>query len=337
MKKKWNITAKRHIESIMTKTSLILLLFLCLAVLPAGSLRAAEWPTKPLTLIVPWEPGGMTDISSRMLVEKFKDKLGQPVMVTNQGGAGGITGMRAVLASASNGYTFGSGAISSAFSAPFLLKAKPFDLDKVGYIGGFSFQARTVFTSPGKPYKTWAEFVEYARKNPGKISAGSGGSQIGLDGFKSAAKKEGLKLNFVMFKSGGEASTALMGGHVDVCEVGSGTPAYQAGRQGKLVPLLGLSQTPDVHFPKLTGVSDLGYPFAVTSVYGMVLPMGVPEPIRAKFEKALKDTLQEKSIQENMANMGLDGRFIPGKDFEVTVKKIVADVPKLSEYVKDVD
>jgi len=82
---------------------------------------------------------------------------------------------------------------------------------------------------------------------------------------------------------------------------------------------------------------DLGYPFAVTSVYGMVIPKGVPEPIRVKLEKALKDTLQEKIVQANMANMGLDGRFIPGKDFEVTVKKIVTEVPKLSKYVEDME
>jgi tripartite-type tricarboxylate transporter receptor subunit TctC len=319
------------------KRFLVMFLLLCLTLLVAGPAPAAEWPTKPLTLIIPWAPGGATDVSSRMLVERFKDKLGQPVMINNQGGAGGITGMRAVLASAPNGYTFGSGAISSAFSAPYLLKTEPFDLDKVSYIGGYSFQARTVFTSPGKPYKTWAEFVEYAKKNPGKISAGSGGSEVGMDGLKAAAKKAGIKLNFVMFKSGGEGSTALLGGHVDICEVGSGTPAYQAGRQGNLIPLLGLSQSPDVHFPNLNGVLDLGYPFAVSSVYGMVMPKGVPDPIRAKLEKALKDTLQEKAVQDNMANMGLDGRFIAGKDFEGTVKKIVAEGPKLSKYVEDVE
>ena len=68
-------------------------------------------------------------------------------------------------------------------------------------------------------------------------------------------------------------------------------------------------------------MQDYGYPFAVTSDYGMVMPKGVPEPIRAKLEKALKDTLQEKVIQETMANMGLDGRFITGKEFEAMVKK----------------
>ena len=100
------------------KRFLVMSLFLCLTLLAAGTAPAAEWPTKPLTLIIPWAPGGMTDVSSRLLVERFKDKLGQPVMINNQGGAGGITGMRAVLTSAPNGYTFGSGAISSAFSAP---------------------------------------------------------------------------------------------------------------------------------------------------------------------------------------------------------------------------
>ena len=83
-------------------------LLLGLTLLAAGPAPAAEWPTKPLTLIIPWAPGGATDVSSRMLVERFKDKLGQPVMINNQGG---MTGMRAVLASAPNGYTFGSGAI----------------------------------------------------------------------------------------------------------------------------------------------------------------------------------------------------------------------------------
>ena len=75
----------------------------------------------------------------------------------------------------------------------------------------------------------------------------------------------------------------------------------------------------------------------MTSVYGMVMPPGVPESIRAKLEKTLQDTLREKSVQDNMANMGLDGRFIPGKDFEVTVKKIVAEVPKLSKYIEDME
>jgi len=321
----------------MSRKPLIVLLLLCLGALPAGLAQSAEWPTKPLTVIVAWAPGGMSDVSTRMIVEKFKDKLGQPVMVINQGGAGGITGMRAVLSAPPDGYTFGSGGISSAFQAPFLLNSQPFDLNKALFIGGFCVQARIVWARPDMPYKTWPEFVEYGKKNPGKISAGSGGSQLALDVFRSVAKKEGLKLNFVMFKSGGEASTALLGGHVDLCETGTGTPAYQAARQGKLIPLICLSPIPDPNFPNLKGVLDLGYPFSMTSDYGMVMPKGVPEPIRAKLEKALRDTLQEKGVQTTMSTMGFPPRFTPGKDFEAMVRKAVADIPKLSAYVKDVE
>ena len=213
---------------------------------------------KPLTVIVAWAPGGMSDVSTRMIVEKFKDKLGQPVMVTNQGGAGGIPGMRAVLSAPPDGYTFGSGGISSAFVAPFLLNSAPFDLNKVLFIGGFCVQARIVWAKPDMPYKTWAEFVEYAKKNPGKISAGSGGSQVALDVFKVRGQK-GESSNSISscLKAAGKASTAILGGHVDICETGTGTPAYQAARQGKLIPLICLSPIPDPNFPNLKGVLDL--------------------------------------------------------------------------------
>lgn len=297
--------------------------------------RSAEWPTKPITVIVGVAPGGMSDVSTRLIVEKFKDKLGQPVIVSNHGGAGGITGLRTLLSAPPDGYTFQSGALSSAFVAPFLLNAPPFDLDKFAFIGGYCIQTRIVWTRPDRPYKTWLEFVEYVKKNPGKISAGSGGSQLAMDVFKSIAKKEGLKINFVMFKSGGEASTAILGGHVDVCETGTGTPAYQAARQGKLIPLISLSSVSDPNFPGLKGVLDMGYPFSMTSDYGMALRKEVPEQIRAKLERTLKETLEDRGIQTTMFNMGFPPRFSSGKEYEAMVRKTVADVPKLSAFIKD--
>ncbi len=321
----------------MAQKALIGLVLICSAVFLEGPARGSEWPTKPITVIVGVAPGGMSDVSTRLIVERFKDKLGQPVMVSNQGGAGGITGLRALLSAPPDGYTFQSGALSSAMVAPFLLNAQPFDLNRFAFIGGYCVQARIVWARPNLPYKTWPEFVEYAKKNPGKISAGSGGSQLGMDVLKSIAKKEGLKINFVMFKSGGEASTAILGDHVDVCETGTGTPAYQAARQGKLIPLICLSPVPDPHFPGLKGVLDLGYPFSMTSDYGMALRKEVPEPIRARLEKALRETLEDKGVQTTMFTMGFPPRFSSGKEYEAMVRKTVTDVPKLSAYVKDMD
>ena len=214
-------------------------------ILPAAVVNAADWPTKPLTVIVPWAPGGMTDVTSRMLVEKFKDKLGQPVMVNNQGGAGGITGMRAILCFRSGRLHVRLGRHLLGFCRPFLLNSEPFDLDKVSYIGGYALQERasslhlrTSLTRHGR--NSW----NTPRKIPAKFQRAPVDPRSAWTGLRLQPRKAGIKLNFVMFKSGGEASTALLGGHVDVCEVGSGTPAYQAGRQGKLRPLLSLSREP---------------------------------------------------------------------------------------------
>jgi tripartite-type tricarboxylate transporter receptor subunit TctC len=311
----------------------VLALFCCLA---AGSACAENWPSKPITAIVPWAAGGMTDVTARLLAEKLKEKLGQPVIVSNMGGAGGITGMRAIMSAKADGYTIGSGAISSAFSSPYFLDSPPLDLNNVDFIGEFALQERLIFAPVGKPYKTWPEFVDYVKKNPGTLSVGFGGNQLSIEIVKSLMKKEGMKLKLVMFKSGGEASTAMLGAHIDMVETGSGTPAYQAARDGKLLPIVNLGSSKDPHFPQLKNMNDLGSPFSATSDYGMVVPAGVPEPIRAKLEQALKDVLDDPGVKDTLFNMGLNRQFLPGKEYREVVFKMVESIPKLAEYVKDV-
>ncbi len=319
----------------MKKTVLTLTLAALVSMLSLVPALAADWPSKPVTVIVPWAAGGMTDITTRLLVERFKDKLGQPVVVSNQGGASGITGMRAIMAAKPDGYTFGSGAIGQALGAPFFLDSPALDPKKLSYIGVYAFQERMLFIKPDSPYKTWPEFVAHAKKNPGQISIGFGGTQYPLEVVKSLAKREGLKLKLVMFKNGGEASTAMLGGHVDVVETGSGTPAYQAARQGKLMPLINLGQYSDPNFKDLKNVTQLGYTYSSSLDYGMVAPAGLPEPIRAKLEKALHDTLEEPAVQESLLGMGMNRKFVPGKEYGPIIDKAMADIPKLAEYVKD--
>lgn len=320
----------------MKKSGLMLsVLALCCCIL-AGNVRAEEWPGKPITAIVPWAAGGMTDVTTRLLAEKLKEKLGQPVVVSNVGGAGGITGMRAIMSAKPDGYSIGSGAVSVALSSPYFLDAPKFDLKKIDYIGCYALQERLIFAPVGKPYKTWQEFVDYVKKNPGALSIGFGGAQLSIEVTKSLMKKEGLKLKLVMFKTGGEASTAMLGGHVDLVETGSGTPAYQAAREGKLIPIVNLGSSTDPHFPQLKNMVDLGNPFSCTSDYGMAVPAGVPEPIRAKLEKALKEVLEDAGVKDTLFNMGLNRHFLPGKEYREVVVKMVESIPKLAEFVKDV-
>jgi tripartite-type tricarboxylate transporter receptor subunit TctC len=320
----------------MKKTGFMVSVFALCCCLVAGNARAEEWPSKPITAIVPWAAGGMTDVTTRLLVEKLKEKLGQPVVVSNIGGAGGITGMRALMSAKADGYTIGSGAISSALMSPYFLDSPPFDMSKIDYIGQYALQERIIFAPAGKPYTTWPALVDYAKKNPGVLSIGFGGAQWSMEVTKSLMKKEGLKFKLAMFKTGGEASTAMLGGHIDLVETGSGTPAYQAAREGKLIPVVNLGLSKDPHFPQLKNTVDLGNPFSCTSDYGMIVPAGTPEPIRAKLERALKEVLEDPGVKETLFNMGLNRQFQTGKEYREVVVKMVDSIPKLAEFVKDV-
>ncbi|MGP1678598.1 MAG: tripartite tricarboxylate transporter substrate-binding protein, partial [Burkholderiales bacterium] len=203
--------------------------------------------------------------------------------------------------------------------------------------GSYMPQERVLFTTPGKPYKTWKEFIAYSKAHPGEVSVGSGGAQWALEVMKSIAKKENIKWKYVMFKSGGAASSAILGGHVDACETGTGTPAYQAARKGDLVALadLGTDQVP--FLPGVKNMKDLGYTFSTALEYGMAMPKGVPEEARAKFENALKQVMEDKELKELMGKTGFTPRFVTGAGYKKIIQQVIDDTPALLEYVKDVN
>ena len=213
------------------------------------AMAAGDYPSKPITFIVPWGAGGMTDLSGRLLANKFKAELGQPVVVINKPGASGIVGLKHGLKQKADGYTIVVGPMTLALTTPYFQGSKPFNPDDLSYIGSYMPQERILFTTSDKPYKTFSEFIDYARKHPGEVSVGSGGAQWALEVMKSIAVKDDLKLKYVMFKSGSAASSAILGKHVDVCETGSGTSAYQAARAGKLVLLVDLGSETVPFFP----------------------------------------------------------------------------------------
>jgi len=190
-----------------------------------------------------------------------------------------------------------------------------------------------LFTTLDKPYKTFQEFIEYAKKHPDQIPVGSP-TQWPLEVLKSIAVKEGLKMKFVVFKSGAEASTAILGKHVDLCETGTGTPAFQAAREGKLILLVNLGSETVPFFPEAKNLKQLGYPFTTVIEYGMLVRTGTPEDIRKKLEDTLRKVLNDTDVKEKMINMGLTPRFLDGKGFEKIVTEVLKSVPELIKYNK---
>jgi tripartite-type tricarboxylate transporter receptor subunit TctC len=303
---------------------------------PLGGLaQAAEkYPHKPVTFVVPWGAGGMTDVTARLLAEKFKVELAQPVLVVNKPGANGAIGLRYALSQKADGYNVVLGPMTDAFAGPYFLGGEPFDFKDVSFVGGYMPQQRVLFTAADKPYKTFPEFIEYAKKNPGALSAGSGGAQWALEVIKSIAVKNGLKMKYVMFKSGGEASTAILGSHVDLCETGTGTPAFQSAREGKLVMLVNLGSGTVPYFPQVKNLEELGYPFSALVEYGFTVRAGTPEEIRKKLEDTLKKVLNDPEVKSKLETMGLTPRFTSGKEYGEIVTKAVKSVPELIKYSK---
>lgn len=298
----------------------------------AASASAAGYPVKPITCIVPYAPGGAADISVRMMVDKTQAVLGKPVVVVNKGGGSGVPGLMSALRAAPDGYTVAGGAPGNAFIAAYFLDAQPFDLDKIVFVAGYMPQERILLARPDKPYKTWEEFAAYAKAHPGEISVGSGASQEALEVVRSAALRDGLQLKYVMYKSGGEASADLLGGHIDVCEMGVGTPGYQAARKGVLNILVNLGSDKIPFFEQIPSLKDKGYPYGTALQYGFVMPDGTPEAVRAVWENAVRKVLEDPDLRQRMTAAGFRPQFMTGAAYGELSRKAVSDVQSMLEY-----
>lgn len=312
-------------------------LVLCLMLLGAVPASAAEYPVKPITCIVPFAPGGAADISVRMMVDKIQNILGQPVVVVNKGGGSGVPGLMSALRATPDGYTVVGGPSGSPFVAAYFLDAEPFDLKKIDFVAAYMLQERILLAGTDKPYKTWEEFAAYVKAHPGEVSMGSGASQEALEVVRSAALRDGLRLKYVMYKSGGEASADLMGGHIDVCELGVGTPGYQAARKGLLNILVNLGSNKVPFFEQLPSLKDKGYAYDATLQYGFLMPDGTPEAIRVKWEAAVRQALEDPDLKQRMLAAGFRPQFTDGAAYRAASEKKVSDVQSMLEYNKKHD
>jgi tripartite-type tricarboxylate transporter receptor subunit TctC len=319
-------------RSVMKRLSIVFFSFLLVFAGLGAAAAADTYPSKPINFVVPWGTGGMTDVSARLLAEKFKAEFKSPVLVVNKPGANGTIGLKYVLSQPADGYTIAIGPMTDALANPYFQKAEAFNFDDISFVAGYMPQQRVLFTTPDKPYKTFAEFIKYAKEHPGEISAGSGGSQWALEVVKSIAVKDGLKMKYVMFKSGGEASTSILGKHVDICETGSGTPAYQAARDGKLNLFVNLGAEEVPFFPDVKNVKELGYPYAAVVYYGFSVRAGTPEPVRKKLEETLGKVMKDPEVIEKMTQMGLTPKFVDGKAYKKIVTEAVSSVPEMLKY-----
>lgn len=296
----------------MKKLCLILLLVFGLAI------SAQAYPDRPITMIVPYNAGGSLDSMTRIITEFMKQELGKPIVINNRPGASGIIGVEAFLKTKPDGYTVLVFPTSS-FITPVFQGRKAIDSDQFKPIGGFIKSERILFATPDAPYKTFDELISYARKNPGQLKFGSGGSTDTAYVFRYILKKENLDINVTLFNGGAPAAAAIMGGHVDLIEGGNGSPADVAAMAGKLTPLCILSDGTLPKYPELKTPLDMGYEYASSVMFGFFLHADAPDEAKQALSKALQTVLEKKELQEKFASRGVEPHYFSSEDLQKSV------------------
>ena len=298
--------------------------FLALAALAVLSVTASaqDYPSRPITLVVPFPPGGSTTIVARTLSDKLAELLGQQIIVDNRAGAGGTIGTRSVAKADPDGYTIILGYTGTLAIGPNLYANVGYDPRKDFVpIGRIGTAPNTLVVHPAFPAKSVAELVAYAKANPGKVNFGSAGvgtvSHVCGEYFATAA---GIKLVHVPYKGTGPALTDLIGGHIPMAF--APIPAtYSNAKSGNMRMLAVTSAVRSTLAPEIPTIAEQGVTgFEAVLRYGLVAPAGTPRAIIEKLNKALNAALGSEEIRKRLA---LDGAEpLPGSP---------------DDYAKDID
>jgi tripartite-type tricarboxylate transporter receptor subunit TctC len=275
--------------------------------LATGSVFAQAYPSKPITIVVPYAVGGTTDIVGRLVGTQTGNALGQPLVIDNKAGGGGNIGWGAVARSAPDGYTLLTTEMSFTI-APALGTKQPFDPKKdFTHIITAAAAPHVLVVNPGVPAKTLQEFIAYAKANPGKLNYGSGGNgtntHLGGELFKREAK---VDLIHVPYKGAGAVLQDLMGGQVQAL-VTSLPTALPHIKSGKLRALVVTAEKRSSLLPDVPSAKDAGLPkFVMDFWVGLAAPAGTPQPVIDKLNKAVADALNSPEGRKRLAEQGLE-------------------------------
>jgi tripartite-type tricarboxylate transporter receptor subunit TctC len=307
---------------------------LALATMLLAAPALADYPDKPIRMLVPWPPGGVTDTLARFTADQLSKNIGQPVVVENKGGANGIIGTQAAAQMPPDGYGILAVTAETHAINPSVYKALPYDplkdFDAVAMVAHVSF---VLSTRADLPPNSVEELVAYAKANPGKLTAASYGvgstSHLGLATFE---KLTGTSYVHVPFQGVAPAVTALLGGQVDIAFVN----AYnvEPHRKTGKVKILGVAGAQRLHtiadVPTMAeqGVANM---FA-GNWYGFVTPHGVPLAIRQKLASELQKVAQSKAFQDKAYAMGVEAEYRDATQFAAFMKE---EGERLGAVVRD--
>ncbi|MBI5440854.1 MAG: tripartite tricarboxylate transporter substrate binding protein [Deltaproteobacteria bacterium] len=285
-----------------------------LLLLGCSSAFAAEYPTKPISFIIPYQAGGFTDVLSRALAEAVKKELGQPVVCENKAGGGGTVGLAYLVSRPADGYAIGL-ITPGAYIASHMGKSPFHPLTDLTFVSRISGGTTAIVVRADSPFKTLQDLIQHVKQNPGKITYGTSGfgtiTHLAMEELSDLAGNLNWKL--VPYKSGAEAATALLGGHVDVV---SDAPSWQPlVDAGKLRLLAMFTEKRSTRYPNVPTVKESGYAMSVPGPNGIVGPKGLPKPIVQKLEAAYRKAMQDPEVLAVVKQYDLTPLYLGADDY----------------------
>jgi tripartite-type tricarboxylate transporter receptor subunit TctC len=289
----------------MMKHIASLALLLGIAFAPSPVQAQDAWPNRSITFVVPYAPGGYTDLVARLTARYVEKALGKPVIIDNRAGAGGIVGTQAVANAAPDGYTFCVCSIGAVSIAPFAQTIGYDPMQELAPVGIVSTIVQVVIVRKDLPVKTLAELVSHAKANPGKLNYGSSGAG-GLTNYSVELfqARTGIKVVHIPFKGGAPSTAAVMSGEVDFA-FGNMTDALPQVEAGTVRGLAVTSRERSPYFPELPSVHEAAVPNFIAETWnGIMAPAKTPEPIIRKLSEILIKMADDPEVKETMRKAG---------------------------------
>ena len=301
---------------------------------PVSAVAQSPFPTRAITMIVPFPPGGLADLVARPVAEAMSRDLGQPVVIENRAGAGGGIGMGLAAKARPDGYTvlLALSSLTVIPEADSLLGRPPmFALTDLRPIARFTADPTVLAVRADAPWKNLQDFLDDARKRPGAINYGSSGNYGTMHvPMEILSQTAGIKMTHIPFTGAGPAVVALLGGQIDAVSSGPAT-VLQHIKAGKLRVLAHWGNSAVASLPDVASLKDLGQNAEYAQWSGLFIPAATPEPIAQRLRAAARLAAQDAKVREVIQNAGSPVQYLDAAEFD---KYVQADARRMAEVVK---
>jgi tripartite-type tricarboxylate transporter receptor subunit TctC len=290
---------------------------------------AAEYPDRPVSLSVSYAAGGTTDLIARVLASGAEKSLGKNLVIENKPGGQGTVALSILANAKPDGYTLCATMSDAIVYTPLMQKVTFRPLKSFVSIIGFAEVTNTgLIVRSDAPWKTFAEFIDYAKKNPGKVKYSSSGVGSGMHlAMEEIARKENIKWIHVPYTGTAPATVALIGGHVDACSAGAEFVPHAKAGSVRVLATHGQKRSPT--FPDVPTLKELGYEFSKETICQIVAPAGVPDEVRKKLESAFNKGMQTREFKSMIEKLDMVEVFYKGSDLDQHLKEMWTNSEKM--------